>query len=196
MIHYRITMKFDRPPDFSRRGWKEVQRAAMQAAAEHWDEAMMPGHFEQNARSRYGYQPRSSGYQKSKIKAVMRGKARGGMDMVFSGLTQDSAMKRPLIKAFPTRARVDLLVPSYIKMIPNPHGSRAAAPALGDELTRVIYEEAEELAGVAVGVMQQALAPRSMTTDVFGSRRKTSSRTTLGRSLPAEWAQPFTVICE
>jgi len=198
MVHYRIMLKFDRPPDFSRRGWKEVQRAAMQAAAEHWHAAMLPLHFEQNARARYEYQPRTAGYQRSKVRSVMRGKARGGMDLVFSGLTRDSAMKRPLIKPFPTRARIDLLVPPYIGMKPNPRGSRKAAPAMGDELTRVTYEEAEELAAVAVGVMQQALAPRSMTTNVLGSRRKVSSRTTLSRQtrLSAEWAQSYTVICE
>jgi len=188
MLHYRIKMTFDRPPDFSRRGWSEVQRAAMRAAAEHWHASMLPRHFEQNARARYGYQPRTPGYQESKVRAVMRGKARGGMDLVFSGLTRDSAMKRPLIKAFPTRARIDLLVPPYI----------GVAPALGDELTRVTYEEAEELAAVAVDSIQSVLAPRSFSTNVFSARRKVGVRTSTARTpnWPAEWSQSYTVICE
>ena len=157
MIYYRIKMTFDRPPDFSRRGWQEVLRGAMLVAAEHWHAEMLPRHFEQLAREHYGYQPRTAGYQKRKVHSVMSGKAKSACDLVYSGLTRESAAKPPRIKAFPTRARLDLLVPPYINMRPNPHGKRKAAPALGEELTRVIYGEAEQLARVAVGYIESQI---------------------------------------
>ena len=185
-------MTFDRPPDFSRRGWAKVQKAAMQAAAEHWHAAMLPRHFEHTARGRYGYQPRTEKYQRGKVRAVMAGRARSAKDLIHSGLTKDSAMKRPLIKAFPTRARLDLLAPPYISMKPDPRGRRKAAPAMGDELTRVTFEEAEELAEVAVAFCESRIGT---VRDALRSVSVTTSAATTA-NWPAEWSQSYTVICE
>jgi hypothetical protein len=161
MIYYRIKLTFDRPADFSRRGWREVLRGAMRAAAEHWHAEMLPRHFERSARERYGYQPRTAGYQRRKVRDVQRGKAAGGVDLVYSGLARDSALKPPRIRAYPTRARVELLVPPYINMRPNPRGRRAAAPALGDEMTRVTFDEARRLEAVMVDFTAAALTNSS-----------------------------------
>jgi len=198
MLYYRIKMTFDRPLDFSQRGWKEVLRGAMRAAAEHWHAEMLPRHFMQSARERYGYQPRTAGYQRSKVHAVMSGKAKSACDLILSGLTQQSAMQRPLIKAFPTRARLDLLVPPYIQMRPNPRGKRKAAPAMGDELTRVTYDEAEELANVAMHYIGTVLAPRSTSTAVFSARRRMGVALSTATTMTGapEYMQSYTVICE
>jgi hypothetical protein len=198
MLYYRIRMTFDRPADFSQRGWKEVQRGAMRAAAEHWHANMLPRHFERSARERYGYQPRSDAYQYYKVRAVMNGKAVSAVDLIYSGTTRDAAAKQPLIKAFPTRARLDLLVPPYISMTPDRRGKRKDAPAMGDELTRVTWEEAEELAQVACDFCARAIAPRSVTHDTavrFG-KRVTVTTSTASRPNGSEFLQSYTVICE
>jgi hypothetical protein len=143
---------------------------------------MLPRHFLQSARGRYGYQPRTAGYQRSKVRAVMSGKAKSAYDLIYSGLTQESAMHRPLIKAYPTRARLDLLVPPYINMRPDPRGKRKAAPAMGDELTRVTYDEAEALARVAADYCAACLAPTSYSYNTFAR-------------VPKRLTQSYTVIC-
>lgn len=157
MIAYRIKITQDRPLDFSRRDWKEVLRAGMREAGQYWHQEIMPKHFERSARARYGYQPRRDRYQGYKIRARGRGKAVDTVDLVFSGQTRSSALKPPLIKAYPTRARVDLLVPPYINMRPDPRGKRKAAPAMGDELTRVTYQESQKLSEVVRDMMESAL---------------------------------------
>lgn len=192
MIHYRIKMTFDKPPDFSRRGWQEVKRGAMRAAAEHWHAVMLQRHFAQSARGRYGYQPRSAKYQRRKVRAVMSGKAKSGHDLVFSGLAMESALKPPRIKAFPSRARLDLLSPPYIKMRPDRRGKRKAMPAMGDEMTRVVYEESQDLARVAIAYMELRLG------DVRYAVQSVS--VTTSTAMTANWApeyvQSYTVICE
>lgn len=195
MLYYRITITFDRPPDFSKRGWREALRGAMRAAAEHWHAAIMPRHFERSARGRYGYQPRTAKYQRRKM---FSGAARSGLDLVYSGRARESAMRRPLIRAYPTRARLDLLVPPYIKMKPDPRGRRKAAPAMGDEMTRVTFEEAEELAAAAADFLRGVLAATPVAATAFSARKKVSVRTTASaRSFSsADWAQSYTVVCE
>lgn len=196
MIHYRIKLTFDRPPDFSKRGWNEVLRAAMRAAAEHWHAEMLPRHFQRSAREVYGYQPRTAAYQRRKVREVMSGKAAAAVDLVHSGLTRDSAVKPPRIKAYPTRARLELLVPPYIKMRPDPRGRRKAAPAMGDELTRVTYRESQELAEVISSVIAAALAPRDVSSTAASARRKISSRSTAARPSTHSALQSHTIICE
>jgi hypothetical protein len=194
MIHYRIKLTFDRPPDFSNRGWKEVLRGAMRAAAEHWHAEMLPRHFERSARERYGYQPRTAAYQRRKIRS---GRATGGVDLVYSGLSRDSALKPPRIRAYPSRARLELLVPPYIKMRPDPRGRRRAAPAMGDELTRVTYQESQELSEVMAGVIAHALAPRSFSTSVSARAPRRMTTTRVAIAAPAEmFFQSYTIICE
>jgi len=158
MIYYSITFRPVIPPGFSSRKAKEILRAALRSAAEYWHAEMLPGHFARDARGKYGYQPRSERYQGQKVRARGRGKAADTVDLVYSGLARDSALKPPRIKAYPTRARLDLLVPPYINMRPNRSGKRKNMPALGDEMTRVIYREAHELAQQAVVEAEVLLA--------------------------------------
>ena len=191
MLYYRIKMTFPRPPDFSQRGFREVLRGAMYAAADFWHGKIMPRHFQQSAHRRYGYQQRTESYERQKLRGLRTGKAVSAYDLVFSGTTRDSAAKPPLIRAFPTRARLDLLVPPYINMRPNRNGKRAAAPSLGEELTRVTYDEAEQLAAVALDFVEARI----------GAVRSGISSTTVTVSSAApdhgpSYLESYTVICE
>lgn len=67
----------------SDRLWNRINREAMRAALEWHHRQHMPKHFEQGARSRYGYMPRSLKYMRVKDK-VMKSRR----DLVYSGETE------------------------------------------------------------------------------------------------------------
>ena len=196
MISYRITFRPVIPPGFSSRAWREILRNAMRAAAEHWHAEMLPGHFARNARAKYGYQPRSERYQGQKIKARGRGKAVDTVDLVYSGLARDSALKPPRIKAYPTRARLDLVVPPYINMRPN-RGKGNTRPSLGEEMTRVTYAESRELAEVAMHFIGMQTWGVSASLQTAGRAKKVSSYSTkTNSSRQPDWMQSSVIICE
>ena len=67
-------------------------------------------------------------------------------------------MKRPLIKAFPTRARIDLLVPPYIRMNTGPARTPQGGPRDGRRIDPRYLRRAEELAEVAIAYCESRIA--------------------------------------
>ena len=153
MISYRIDLRLAFPSGFTKRQMEDIKRQAIQEAAEAWHKEFLEKHFKPAARGEYDYQPRKDKYQQAKIRAVARGKAEAAFDLVFSGETKRLAMQRPLIRAFPTRARIDLLTPAYIDM-----RSRQDRPPMGDEMTRVTYQESRDLSEKMMKVCERLIA--------------------------------------
>ena len=195
MISYRITFRPVIPPGLSTRGWKEVLRNSLRAAAEYWHAEILPLHFKRAARGKYGYQPRKDRYQKQKINALRKGKAVDTVDLVYSGQARDSALKPPRIRAYPTRARVDLLVPPYINMRPN-RAKGNPRPALGEEMTRVVYGESRELAEAALRSIGMQTWGVTTILQTAGRAKKVSSYSTQTKSSWNADLQSSVVICE
>jgi len=136
VIPIHIKIEFDPPAETYGRKLPEVTREAHRRAALHWHAEILPGHFTDYARFRYGHKSRSSRYLKYKrlYARLGRGVQDGGrIDLVYSGLTRRKMLRPPAVKAFPSRATLDMHAPSYVKMRP----FRRNAPAMGEELVRM-----------------------------------------------------------
>lgn len=143
MLPICIKVELQPPPDVSARKLKEIMREAHRQQAESWHRRYARLHFEPIGRYRYAYQRRSPGYRKQKARLASVGKVEGGgeIDLVHSGLTRRKAMARPLIKALPTRATVQMATPSYVTM----HRRRADRPDLAAEILKVVRPEQSRL---------------------------------------------------
>jgi hypothetical protein len=144
--------KPERPAGVGIRSWRDIAKAGMFAVGVAWDRHFKMLHFAANARSRYGYKPRS--------KAYMRRKAKRGvpafLDMVYSGNTRRDVSRVQIPRAFPTRVSIAMATAAYIQMRPDPR--HRDAPNLGDELTRVVPDELQALEEVFVDATEPAVA--------------------------------------
>ena len=132
MIPISIRITFSIPPDFSKRGFKEVQRQANAEAVLEWFHKFLKGHFDAGASAKYAYQARKWKFSKKNPKS------RYQPALVHTGLTRDTALRgTPLVRAFPTRARLDIPTPPYVKMVPGKGGR----PNLGAEMVALAYSE-------------------------------------------------------
>ena len=131
VVLYHIQMKFSRPPDFSKRGWKEVMREANRRTILHWHKEMLPRHFKADAAGRYGYRPRRVWYVRQKHYKPA---------LIFSGRAARAVQGTPLVKAFPTRARLTMNAPAYYKI-----RRRDKRPPLIEETLRITFDESQEL---------------------------------------------------
>ncbi|HEY4760946.1 MAG TPA: hypothetical protein VIH42_10240 [Thermoguttaceae bacterium] len=161
MISYRIELRLPFPPGFTKTQFADIKREALKIVAEKWHAILLQKHFKPSARREYEYQPRKEKYQKTKIRAVVRGKAEAAFDLIFSGLTKRMAMQRPQIRAFPTRARIDLAVPFYIEM-----RSKMGKPPMGDEMTRVTYQESQQLSQMLVKEIERIINEKKRAREV------------------------------
>lgn len=119
------------PDDVPTRRMEMISRDAMYLVGELWEQRYKPLHFGPGASAKYRYRQRSREYQDRKYRKFGHREV-----MVWSGLTKASVLQKLYPRAYPTRVRVDLPTPSYIRMVP-----RGGKPALGDELTRTNYGE-------------------------------------------------------
>lgn len=148
-----IRCKLIRPPWLSQRKFREVMRGAHKHVGRTWHRDMLPRHFEQPAEGGgiYGYKRRSKKHLKRKRRGVYREySGTGGYNwkldpaaskyaLVFTGLTRDKVRDaRPLIRAFPTRARVTMPAPSYVRMKPS---GLTMMPHMAKEITTVTRGE-------------------------------------------------------
>lgn len=119
---------------------KEHVRIALRKVAETWHEDMLPRHFDEDARGRYNYRERSEVYRKRKQRMAQFGRAmKGGrVDLVFSGLLEQSAETMATIRAFPLRAVVKMPTPAYARF----HGKLF-------EITRTTVGEESKLNRIA-----------------------------------------------
>ena len=97
---------------------RKFARCAKEAYAEMgslWHDKILPLHFEHGAKHRYGYAPRSQKYRRRRM---ARGVA-GDTDMVFTGDMRKQMQQFATIRAFPTRATVNVQAPFYMTLKPN-----------------------------------------------------------------------------
>jgi hypothetical protein len=116
----KIRMEFERPADVSQRAWAEITRQAHGEMGEQWHREFLPLHFQAGARERYGYQSRSRGYLEKKRRLFLRGLSKGTelQDLVFTGEMRSLLTSYSLIRAYPSRASVEMVAPRYITFRP------------------------------------------------------------------------------
>lgn len=134
-IAYQVRLTLDKPADLSTRGWKEIMRRAHSRELLDWHRTKLRGHFRKAASATYGYQTRKPKYLKQRFK-------RGKPPLIYRGATYNATVKgTPLIRAFPTRAKLTMNTPKYVKMVP----LKSGRPNLGAELTAVTWQETRDM---------------------------------------------------
>jgi len=117
---FRLKFKLieKRPVGVVRDKWREICRKAFQLVGEYWFRNMLKNHFTAQAKFTYKHKPRSSKYKTNKARLAQRGKvAMGGVvDNVFSGDTMRQVTGQALIRGFPTRVKVSMFGPNYLRM--------------------------------------------------------------------------------
>jgi len=146
-VPVKVKMTITRPPDVATRKWPKILRGAMERMGWEWWRNYLPGHFRAGTQTKYQYQPRKPKYKKQKVRrSRLRDEnqvADGGRtDLVYSGEARRLAKKRPLVRGFPSRARVYLHTPNYITMRPRGGSNR---PNMGMEITKATPDEVRAL---------------------------------------------------
>lgn len=100
----------------SKRAQNRVIKASLNSVALQWDRKFLRLHFLPSAGARYGYKARARATEQKKLRLAALGKvARGGrVDLVHSGLTEQTVVRPHFVRATPTRAIVPIITPSYI----------------------------------------------------------------------------------
>lgn len=143
-----FSKSIERPAGVGIRSWREIGKAGMFAVGVAWDRYFKMLHFAPDARSRYGYKPRSAAYRRRKAKKGVP----GFLDMVYSGDTRRDVARMQLPRAFPSRVSIVMPTAAYVQMRPDPR--HRDAPNLGEELTRVVPDELQVLESVFVEVTE------------------------------------------
>lgn len=135
----------ERPPDVTIRRWREFTRDAMAEVGALYENDYKMRHFEDGARTRYGYQSRTEGHIRRKARLVAQRSFKvspdANLDLIFTGALRKAIKVRHLIRAFPSRVTVNMPSPSYAQMKPK----QPSMPNLGDEVTRVASDEQLEM---------------------------------------------------
>lgn len=118
MFRLKFNLIEKRPVGVVRDKWREICRKAFQLVGEHWFRNMLKNHFTPQAKHTYRHKARSSKYKTNKARLAQRGKvAMGGVvDNVFSGDTMQQVTSKALIRGFPTRVKVSMFGPNYLRM--------------------------------------------------------------------------------
>lgn len=162
----KIKLKENKPPDLARDAWRKACKTAFAAIAWHWFKTMLPRHFTVQARHKYNHRPRSKKWNDRKQALAKRGvAAMGGMiDNVFTGRMMEAVTRQAAVRAFPTRARVSMFGPNYMKIN---FRSGSSQPNKKKEMVAVTKEELRELLTMFKRVMLDET-----------NKARTSSRTT------------------
>jgi len=141
LIEFEIT---EREAAFmSARGRNRAYKAAHAAVGRYWHEHFLKRHFEQDARGRYGYQARTAGYIRRKIREAEHGKVlEGGLvDLVYTGLLREYLSNTGVVHAYPTSVTIRMAGPHYMTVVPFKSGQ----PDKQKEVKTITREERDEL---------------------------------------------------
>jgi hypothetical protein len=118
MFRLRFKLIEKRPVGVVRDKWREICRKAWFLVGEHWFRNMLKNHFNVASKHKYNHRTRSTQYRKNKVKAAVRGKAilGGVVDNVFTGRMMHDITSTAVIRGFPTRVRVSMFGPNYMRM--------------------------------------------------------------------------------
>jgi len=145
VVAFAVTIDDEHSLQFSRAVQRQILTATYRAIGDRWQTKWLPRHFTRRARDIYGYHPRSKKYQARKERAAQRAgskiKKGGRVDLVYTGLAERLFSKRHAIRAYPTRATINIHGPTYVSMRPRQGNTRA----IGPEVLKVIPEELRDL---------------------------------------------------
>lgn len=118
MFRMRIKIVENKPPDIARQAFRDICKRGFSHIANIWYREIFPKHFRVQAKNAYQHQPRTEGYKKKKKRMAARGKvAMGGtVDNVFTGAMMRQLKSGCIIRAFPTRGKVTMTGPDYLKI--------------------------------------------------------------------------------
>lgn len=132
----------------SARARNRVLKGVFHAIGTKWTEDMLPNHFKVAATAKYGYQKRTDKYLRRKLRA-----GHGYTPLVYTGLLKRSLVNfAQRVMAFPTRATVRLVGPSYLTINYKP-----GRPHLAREILTVASDERQELTDHGHDVMFKLL---------------------------------------
>lgn len=130
-------------PYLSVRATRRVMKGAYEVIGKKWLEDYLPMHFHPIAPQRYGFTPRTAGTQKKKRRLAERGIVQDGgrLALVWSGVLRRAMLNHNhRVDAYPTRATIKLIGPSYLSINYKP-----GRPNMGREILTVIPDEAQKL---------------------------------------------------
>lgn len=134
--------------EMSARAHNRVMKGVMGDVGEHWNKHIKGRHFRSGAATKYGYKPRTNAWMRRKLRSpIAASDAR--LPLVFTGTLKRQVLRSRNVKAFPTRATVEMQVPQYVTSRPNPTGRGRNRPNMGQEITAITPDEIHELDIVA-----------------------------------------------
>jgi len=147
MIRLLINVKEIRPPDVARDAFRVICKKAFAHIGNYWYRNFFPRHFTPQARHKYKHQPRSKKYLDNERKLAQRGIAAlgGAVDNVFTGKMASDLLSGAFIRAFPTRARVEMRGPNYLRIRfkagSNQPNKKRELVALADDEFKILLAE-------------------------------------------------------
>ena len=117
MFRLKFKLIEQRPIGVVRDKWREICRKAWFLVGDYWFRNMLKNHFTPQAKYTYKHEPRSKKYLDQKRKLAARGKAilGGIVDNVLTGAVMRAVTTNAMIRGFPTRVRVSMYGPDYLK---------------------------------------------------------------------------------
>lgn len=120
----------------SKRARNRVLKGVFYAIGKKWTEDMLPEHFKVSAAAKYGYAKRSEKYVTRKYR-----EKRSATPLVYTGLLKRILLNfSQRVMAFPTRATVRLVGPSYLTI-----NFKPGRPHLAREILAVTGQERQQL---------------------------------------------------
>lgn len=132
----------------SKRAHNRVMTGVMGDVGAAWKKTMLPRHFRSGAATKYGYQRRTNAWQRRKMRSPVRA-SDAHLPLVYTGTLRRMVKRDANVRAFPTRATVNLPGPKYLTSRPNPTGRGRNRPNMGNEITTVTADEVHELDVIA-----------------------------------------------
>jgi hypothetical protein len=162
----RVQMTTDGGAEVSARAHSRAMKSTMEAVGKHWKRHMLGRHFRSGAATKYGYQPRTNAWQRRKLRSSIRA-SDAHLPLIFTGTLKRMVLRSNIIRAYPTRATVELPGPRYLTARPNPTGRGRSRPWMAAEITAITPDEIRELDRVA-----EEAYPRFLAREVANKRTR------------------------
>lgn len=147
-----------------KRGWDRVRTGIHAFAGKYWHKHILKRHFQPGAMDRYGYQERTEGHLKAKLRLWHHDRrdisyAREH-PLHYMGRAEAQVKSLAMIRTFPSRFSVQMRSPSYMGMRPK----KPSHPNMGQEIATVPLDELLE--------MQRAAQPEAQRLMELEMRKK------------------------
>lgn len=163
-----ISITWSRPPGMMRRSYDAAVRLGWERIGVEWWKRYLPQHFWQTAYRRYGYAGRTMGYSRRKQKHK-----RHNLPLTWSGELKRSSLMTAQIRVSRNRATVRFgRGTQALNFAGSAKAKRKNYPDLRSELTAVLPEELERLAGIMIETIAEEFNAGKRT---LGQRRKANT---------------------